>query len=134
MNEVKERAKEPGKKPGNEPGNGPGKEDTGRLTGTLAPRTRRIVYGDQSPAEIRRELEPITTIDLAHVVMLTGSGLLPGEAAARLIEAVRRLRASGFRELAGLAAPRGAYLMYEGHLSALAAVRDAILLLSLIHI
>ncbi|MEU4985652.1 argininosuccinate lyase [Streptomyces sp. NPDC021969] len=93
-------------------------EDTGRLTGTLAPRTRRIVYGEQSPGEIRRELEPITTVDLAHVVMLAENGLLPGEAAARLIDAVRRLRAGGFRELEGLDAPRGAYLMYEGHLSA----------------
>ncbi|MFD5653611.1 argininosuccinate lyase [Streptomyces sp. NPDC127039] len=93
-------------------------EDTGRLTGTLAPRTRRIVYGEQSPGEIRRELEPITTVDLAHVVMLAESGLLPGAAAARLIDAVRRLRAGRFRELEGLDAPRGAYLMYEGHLSA----------------
>ncbi|MFB9463155.1 argininosuccinate lyase [Streptomyces cinereospinus] len=96
----------------------PRSKDTGRLTGTLAPRTRRIVYGEQSPAEVRRELEPITTVDLAHVVMLAESGLLPGEAAARLIEAVQRLRASSFRELEGLDAPRGAYLMYEGHLSA----------------
>jgi len=96
----------------------PRSKHTGRLTGTLAPRTRRIVYGEQSPGEIRRELEPITTVDLAHVVMLAESGLLPAEAAARLIEAVRRLRASGFRALEGLDAPRGAYLMYEGHLSA----------------
>ncbi|MEV1025819.1 argininosuccinate lyase [Streptomyces sp. NPDC050264] len=92
-------------------------KDTGRLTRTLAPRTRRIVYGEQGPDDIRRELRPISTVDLAHIVMLVESGLLPGEAGARLITAVRQLRDSGFRELAGLDAPRGAYLMYEGHLS-----------------
>ncbi|MFJ9041571.1 argininosuccinate lyase [Streptomyces sp. NPDC102406] len=93
-------------------------KDTGRLTRTLAPRTRRIVYGEQGADEIRRELEPITTVDLAHIVMLVESGLLPGPAAARLITAVRGLRDSGFLELDGLPAPRGAYLMYEGYLSA----------------
>ncbi|MFJ4435764.1 argininosuccinate lyase [Streptomyces sp. NPDC088923] len=92
-------------------------QDTGRLTRTLAPRTRRIVYGEQGPEETRRELAPITTVDLAHIVMLAESGLLPLEAAARLITAVQALRDSGFSALDGLDAPRGAYLMYEGHLS-----------------
>ncbi|UFR04804.1 argininosuccinate lyase [Streptomyces sp. Go40/10] len=95
----------------------PGAQDTGRLTRTLAPRTRRIVYGEQGPDDIRRELEPITTVDLAHIVMLVRSGLLPGTAGAHLVTAVRELRDSGFRALDGLDAPRGAYLMYEGHLS-----------------
>jgi argininosuccinate lyase len=95
----------------------PAPEGTGRLTRTLPPRTRRVVYGRQGPEEIRRELEPISTVDLAHVVMLLECGLLDGAAAARLVVAVRGLRASGFAELEGLDAPRGAYLMYEGHLS-----------------
>ncbi|MET9554807.1 argininosuccinate lyase [Streptomyces sp. NPDC006645] len=89
---------------------------TGRLTRTLNPRTRRIVYGAQDFDDIRRELAPISTVDLAHVVMLTESGLLPGPVAAALLHRVRRMRADGFRELEGLDAPRGAYLMYEGHL------------------
>ncbi|MGP3969981.1 argininosuccinate lyase [Streptomyces sp. 6N223] len=92
--------------------------DTGRLSATLGPRTRRVVYGDVGPEAIRRELEPTSTVDLAHVVMLSETGLLPGPAAATLLDAVRRLRADGFRALHGLPAPRGLYLMYEGHLAA----------------
>jgi argininosuccinate lyase len=91
---------------------------TGRLTATLGPRTRRVVYGEPGPAEIRQELEHTSTIDLAHIVMLTEAGLLPGPAAATLLGCIRRLRAEGFRELYDLPAPRGLYLMYEGHLVA----------------
>ncbi|WP_326668627.1 argininosuccinate lyase [Streptomyces sp. NBC_01257] len=89
---------------------------TGRLTRTLGPRTRRVVYGEPGPEEIRAELEPISTIDLAHVVMLTETGLLPGEAAAALLTRIRALRDTGFRDLYGMDAPRGLYLMYEGRL------------------
>ncbi|MFF2026836.1 argininosuccinate lyase [Streptomyces sp. NPDC058171] len=91
---------------------------TGRLTRTLGPRTRRVVYGEPGPDEICQELDPTSTIDLAHVVMLTEVGLLPGMSAAALLARIRDLRADGFRELYGLDAPRGLYLMYEGHLVA----------------
>jgi argininosuccinate lyase len=91
---------------------------TGRLTGTLGPRTRRVVYGEPDPAEMRRELEFISTVDLAHVVMLSETRLLPGPAAAALLSRIRMLRADGFRALYGKDAPRGLYLMYEGHLMA----------------
>jgi hypothetical protein len=40
-----------------------------RLTATVGPRTRRIVYGVPGPAGIRGELGPISAVDLAHVVM-----------------------------------------------------------------
>ncbi|MEV5210947.1 argininosuccinate lyase [Micromonospora sp. NPDC053740] len=92
--------------------------NTGRLSRTIGWRTRGIVYGDPSPEDIRRELDPISTIDLAHIVMLTEVGLLPGSAAAALLTHIRGLRADGFRELSGLDAPRGLYLMYEAHLVA----------------
>ncbi|MBT2400078.1 argininosuccinate lyase [Streptomyces sp. ISL-100] len=91
---------------------------TGRLTRILGPRTRRVVYGEPGPDEIRRELELTSTVDLAHVVMLTEAGLLPAPAAAALLAQIKSLRANGFRELYGLDAPRGLYLMYEGHLVA----------------
>ncbi|WP_282791741.1 argininosuccinate lyase [Streptomyces sp. CC224B] len=91
---------------------------TGRLTAVLGPRTRRVVYGGQGLDEVRGELELTSTVDLAHVVMLTETGLLPGPAAAALLERVGHLRATGFAALAGLPAPRGLYLMYEGHLTA----------------
>ncbi|MGW7595511.1 choice-of-anchor A family protein, partial [Streptomyces rubiginosohelvolus] len=54
---------------------------TGRLTRILGPRTRRVVYGEPDPGAIRGELEPISTIDMAHVVMLTECGLLPADTA-----------------------------------------------------
>ncbi|WP_405664129.1 argininosuccinate lyase [Streptomyces sp. RK9] len=91
---------------------------TGRLTAVLGPRTRRVVYGEPTPADVRAELDLTSTVDLAHVVMLAESGLLPGPAAAALLDRVGRLRADGFRDLVGAPAPRGLYLMYEGHLVA----------------
>ncbi|GAA3097279.1 argininosuccinate lyase [Streptomyces rectiviolaceus] len=91
---------------------------TGRLTRTLGARTRRVVYGTPGPAEIRDELHHTTTIDLAHVVMLTECGLLPEDAAAALLDGITRLRADEFAELYDVDAPRGLYLMYEGHLVA----------------
>ncbi|NEE13292.1 argininosuccinate lyase [Streptomyces sp. SID7499] len=91
---------------------------TGRLTRILGPRTRRVVYGEPGPDAIRRELHDTSTIDLAHIVMLTESGLLPGPAGAALLTRIRQLRADGFRALHHLDAPRGLYLMYEGHLVA----------------
>ncbi|MFJ8376928.1 argininosuccinate lyase [Streptomyces sp. NPDC094461] len=91
---------------------------TGRLTRTLGPRTRRVVYGEPGPGEIRAELDLTSTIDLAHIVMLTETGLLSGNAAAALLARITNLRNDGFRELYGLDAPRGLYLMYEGHLVA----------------
>ncbi|MEY7979770.1 lyase family protein, partial [Streptomyces pilosus] len=91
---------------------------TGRLTRTLGPRTRRLVYGESGPADIREELGATTTVDLAHVVMLTECGLLPRDAAAALLRRITDLRADGFRALYDLPAPRGLYLMYEGPLAA----------------
>ncbi|GGZ68177.1 argininosuccinate lyase [Streptomyces subrutilus] len=89
---------------------------TGRLEQGLGARTRRVVYGEPGPAAVRGELEATSTVDLAHVVMLRENGLLPGPAAAALLDRIRRLRADGFAELTGRQAPRGLYLMYEGHL------------------
>ncbi|MEU7672541.1 argininosuccinate lyase [Streptomyces huasconensis] len=92
--------------------------DTGRLTATLGPRTRRVVYGEPGPEDVRRELTGTSLVDLAHVVMLTEQELLPAPAAARLLDHITRLRADGFTELLGRPAPRGLYLMYESHLVA----------------
>lgn len=82
----------------------------------MGARTRRVVYGDLGPEAIRRELEPTSTVDLAHVVMLAEVGILPLPAAIALLTRIRALRASGFQELYGRDAPRGVYLMYEGYL------------------
>lgn len=95
---------------------GTGSTGTGRLEQGLGARTRRVVYGEPGPGAVRQELEATSTVDLAHVVMLRESGLLPGPAAAALLDRIRRLRADGFAGLADRPAPRGLYLMYEGYL------------------
>ena len=90
---------------------------TGRLTGTIGLRTRRLVYGEPDPRALVDELSAVTEIDLAHVVMLSECGLLKAEEAAALLREVIRLRDTDFRELWDRPAPRGAYLMYEAYLS-----------------
>ncbi|GGX53470.1 argininosuccinate lyase [Streptomyces noursei] len=89
---------------------------TGRLAQSLLPRTRRVVYGSPGADDVHRELDSTTTVDLAHVIMLTECGLLGQDAAAALLHEINRLRRDAFRELYGKEAPRGLYLMYEAHL------------------
>lgn len=89
---------------------------TGRLRHTLGARTHRIVYGEPVQEQTTRELDLSSTIDLAHVVMLYESGLLPGTVAAALLARIRQLRSDGFRELLHRDQPRGLYLMYESYL------------------
>nr|ADK54897.1 diaminobutyric acid synthase B [uncultured soil bacterium] len=91
---------------------------TGRLTATIGPRTRRIVYGTPGPAEIWAELGPISTVDLAHVVMLAEQKLLPADVAGRLLERIAELRTTGFAAMVDVPAPRGLYLAYENLLTA----------------
>ncbi|HEY0639716.1 MAG TPA: argininosuccinate lyase [Pseudonocardiaceae bacterium] len=89
---------------------------TGRLVGGIGPRTRRVVYGEQSPAEIAAELPAQTRVDRAHLVMLAEQKLIAPEAAAGLLRTIAELEASGFAPLLHRPAPRGVYLMYEGYL------------------
>lgn len=89
---------------------------TGRLVGELGPRTRRVVYGEPSEAELHAELELMTRIDRAHLVMLAEQRLIPAAAAASLLGCIDELAAGGFGALRSRPAPRGLYLMYEGYL------------------
>jgi argininosuccinate lyase len=89
---------------------------TGRLLGELGPGTRRVVYGEPSPAELAAELALMTRIDRAHLVMLAEQRLIPAESAARLLECIDELEAGQFGALRSRPAPRGLYLMYEGYL------------------
>ncbi|MFH9426174.1 argininosuccinate lyase [Streptomyces sp. NPDC017529] len=89
---------------------------TGRLTSSLNPRTRRIVYGETDIAGLVRELDETTTVDQAHVVMLVRQGLLPPESGSALLRYIGRLREQRYAPLHALPAPRGVYLMYETHL------------------
>jgi argininosuccinate lyase len=89
---------------------------TGRLVGELRQGTRRVIYGELSAADIDAELSVMVRIDQAHIAMLARQHLIDGPVAARLAAGIGELAAQRFRPLAGRAAPRGLYLMYEGYL------------------
>jgi argininosuccinate lyase len=89
----------------------------GRLTGEVGVRTRRLIYGELAPSDVRLELGYLTRVDQAHLVMLAAQRLVPVPAARALLTGIERLRAEGYRPLFGRPAPRGIYLMYEGYLS-----------------
>jgi len=88
----------------------------GRLTAEVGVRTRRILYGEPSPDELVAELDYLTTIDQAHLLMLAERELIPRSAARELLGCIAALRGCRFAPLAGRSAPRGQYLMYEGYL------------------
>jgi argininosuccinate lyase len=90
-------------------------ERTGRLTRGLGRRTGRLIFGTDDATAVA-ELDLITYVDLAHLVMLNRTGLLDACQARDLATLIEALRAEKFRPLRGLPAPRGLYLMYENHL------------------
>lgn len=89
---------------------------TGRLVGEIGPRTRRVVYGELSPADIEAELPVQVRVDRAHVVMLAEQQLISLDAARALLGCIDELTEQGFRPLFDRGAARGLYLMYEGYL------------------
>ena len=91
--------------------------DTGRVIQPLGWRTQRTIFGTPGPSEIVEELDQITTVDLAHVVMLVHQGLMAKDTGVGLLRTITRLRSERFRELYDLPAPRGLYLMYEDYLT-----------------
>jgi argininosuccinate lyase len=98
-------------------GTGPARPaGTGRLLGELGLGTRRVVYGEPTPAELSAELAWMTRVDRAHLVMLAERGLIPAPTAARLLACIDELAAGQFSALRDRPAPRGLYLMYEGYL------------------
>jgi argininosuccinate lyase len=89
---------------------------TGRLVGEISPRTRNLVYGEPSPAELAAELALMVRVDQAHLAMLSTKGLIAPAAARALLGCISELSEEGFRPLFERPAPRGLYLMYEGYL------------------
>jgi argininosuccinate lyase len=89
---------------------------TGRLTGELGLRTRRLVYGEPTEAELAAELALMTRVDRAHLVMLAEQQLIPATTAALLLGCIDELAGTQFSALRSRPAPRGLYLMYEGYL------------------
>jgi len=93
-----------------------GSAGTGRLVGELGLGTRRVIYGEPTPAELEAELALMIKIDRAHLVMLTEQRLISTSAATGLLRCIDELVADRFRPLLGRPMPRGLYLMYEGYL------------------
>ncbi|GIG71593.1 argininosuccinate lyase [Phytomonospora endophytica] len=88
----------------------------GRIAGQLRPRTRTIVYGELSQAELETELPFMIRVDRAHVVMLAEQNLIDPDAARQLLNCMADLTEQRYRPLLSRPAPRGLYLMYEGYL------------------
>lgn len=91
--------------------------DTGRLTGGLGPRTRRLIYGELTEPALAAELPAMIEVDQAHVVMLAGCELIAPAAARDLLCCMAELTEQHYRPLLSRPAPRGLYLMYEGYLA-----------------
>lgn len=89
---------------------------TGRLLGGLGARTRHVVYGELSAAQIEAELPFMIRVDRAHLVMLAERQLVPAEAVGSLLRCMDELQRQHYRPLLPRPAPRGLYLMYEGYL------------------
>lgn len=88
----------------------------GRLTATVGRRTQRLVYAQPTHEEISRELRLTSTVDRAHLVMLTDCELIDPKDAEALLGQIERMRADGFTALHGAPTPRGLYLAYENQL------------------
>jgi argininosuccinate lyase len=99
--------------------------DTGRIRQGVGPVARRILFGDTVDHAIEPELSTIAEIDRAHLVMLAETRQVAPAAAAQLVAAVERMIGDQFGALRGRPAPRGAYLVYEEQLAALAGAEVA---------
>jgi argininosuccinate lyase len=89
---------------------------TGRLIAEPSLRTRQLVYGESSWAELAAELALMVQVDQAHLTMLTATGLISSRAGRALLGRLAELSGQGFGPLYERPAPRGLYLMYEGYL------------------
>lgn len=91
-------------------------DNTGRITRTLTPAARRIIFGSNADSSVEAEMAHASQVDLAHLVMLAERGIVGRDQARALLDAIVRLRAADFAPLRGQAAPRGLYLLYETYL------------------
>jgi len=89
-------------------------DNTGRITVGLSAAVRKLCFGRVSAAA--DELEHMTQVDRAHVLMLAEQGLLAPGAARTLLGEIGRLRAEGFASLKSRPSTRGLYLLYEDYL------------------
>ncbi len=92
--------------------------DTGRLRSSVAPEIAAILFAARSDdgAGVRAELELISEIDRAHLVMLCEVGLVAAPVAAALLREIGRLRQERFDSVVAAPRPRGLFLAYESEL------------------
>jgi len=86
-------------------------DDTGRIRRPLSPAARRVAF--PALADASQELDAISEVDRAHLVMLAERRLIPTEAAVATLAEITRLRAVDFAPLRNREARRGLYLLYE---------------------
>lgn len=92
--------------------------DTGRLNTALADEAQQIVYGRYKPDrvdELGSELQVISEIDRAHLIMLVEGGIADVTRARAILQHIEGLRSSRFSALRERPIPRGLYLAYESH-------------------
>ncbi|MFI9650652.1 argininosuccinate lyase [Streptomyces sp. NPDC052040] len=92
--------------------------NSGRLRTAASPEIRRMLLERPEPPRPawKAELDRISHVDLAHVVMLTERGITSRETASALLSAISELREKDYEPLEDRPTPRGLYLAYEGHL------------------
>jgi argininosuccinate lyase len=91
-------------------------DNTGRITRTLTPTARRIIFGANADSSLEAEMDHASLVDIAHLVMLAERGIVDRSKACTLLQTIVELRAHNFAPLRGQAAPRGLYLLYENYL------------------
>ncbi|MEV6025928.1 argininosuccinate lyase [Streptomyces sp. NPDC052036] len=92
--------------------------NSGRLRSAASPEIRRMLLERRDPPRPawKAELDRISQVDLAHVVMLSERGITDEDTASALLSAIRELREKDYEPLETLPTPRGLYLAYEGYL------------------
>jgi argininosuccinate lyase len=91
-------------------------ENTGRIERSVGKSIRRILYGQEFDHFAEEQLQEISRIDYAHLIMLSECGIVPRDRAAQLLGAIERLRAENFASLRNRPMLRGLFLLYEDYL------------------
>ncbi|HKV94706.1 MAG TPA: argininosuccinate lyase [Candidatus Angelobacter sp.] len=89
---------------------------TGRIQKPLSATARRILFQGELSQQIDADLPDMSSIDMAHVLMLAERGIVQADPARCLLQAILRLRQLNFSPLRQAVSWRGLFLMYEGYL------------------
>ncbi|HEY6250315.1 MAG TPA: argininosuccinate lyase [Candidatus Angelobacter sp.] len=90
--------------------------NTGRIQRPLTRVARRILFERGLDQQIEDDLPYISSIDLAHVLMLAEENIIQAGAAQRLLKRIMTLREQHFVPLKSRSSLRGLFLLYENYL------------------